>query len=493
MPKERLSGNQDSRRAWVMECDPSLGSSSRRRMGTPRDEIRGGRSFSLKRFCRRTVGSTMLLLLFTVPVLSDENYDKLPEGATTPARYVNSQLPGWLRVGGVFRTQWEGRTGDQYQAGNDFGYAVTRLRLNLEATPTPWFRLFVQAEDSRVAGMESARVSPAFKDVMDLKQVYLEFTTAGENNTFDLRIGRQELFFGGQRLIGDAFWGNTGAAFDTLKLAFNGDHFGLEVFAAAPVGVSMTETNRRRPGEYLYGAYGSVPALVPHTKIEPYLLLKTVEGLVAANGSPSDVDVYTTGVRWATNLPSGFEFSAEGARQTGHRLNDQIGAWAAYGNAGYTFDQVGYQPHISAEYGYASGDDRQAGKNGTFDDLYPGRHGYLGMADLFGWRNIQHLRSSIDFQVLPSVKVIFDHNFLWLANKNDGLYGGNSQLAVAAPAGGAISGDVGQEVDIVVRYSPVAAITVEAGFGHLFPGKFLKEASSGAGGSFPYLSMTYRF
>ena len=445
------------------------------------------------RLCRHTVWS-LLLVLMSYPALCDENYDKLPTGTTTPASRLNSTLPEWMRLSGVFRAQAEGRTGDQHQAGNDYSYVVTRLRLNFDAQPASWFRLFVQGEDSRVAGLASDRVSPGFKDIMDLKQGYLEFKTADEDKWIDFRVGRQELFFGAQRLIGDAFWGNTGAAFDTAKIAVNWNGVKVDFFAAAPIEVRMTQPNRRRSGEYLYGAYGSVPQLVSYTTIEPYLLWKTREEVTTAtNGQRGSADVYTVGLRWASVLPSGFEFSVEGARQTGNYLTDLIAAWAAYGNAGYTFTQLESKPHLSMEYGYASGDDARTGKSGTFDDLYPGRHGYLGMADLFGWRNIRHLRSSFDFKLLPSVNVFFDHNFLWLASKQDGLYGGNSLLSVAPPSGGATSADVGQEADIVVAYTPVPTITFAGGFAHLFPGKFLKQNSPGSGKSFGYLSETYRF
>ena len=434
---------------------------------------------------------TVLLLFVGSPVLGDENYDKLPPDSDGLAGHLNAELPNWIRLSGVLRTQLKGLTGDEQQIGNDYLYVVTRLRLNLDVRPTPWFRIFVQGEDARVMGLADDRVSPAFKDVMDLKQGYVELKAGEAGKSLNFRVGRQELFFGAQRLIGNAFWGNTGNTFDTAKFAGHWNGIGVDLFVASPTEIRMTQPDRPRRGQHLYGAYGSLTKLVSNTNIEPYLLRKTLTD-TATNGR-GGIDVQTLGLRWASVLPSGFGFSVEGARQTGNRFRDQIGAWAGYGNAGYTFNQVGSRPHVSTEYGYASGNNPRTGKNGTFDDLYPGRHGSLGIADLFAWRNLRHLRGSFGFEPRPGVEVLFDHNFLWLASRQDGLYRGNGSLWVASPSGGAASAAVGQEADIVVVYTPVPRITLAGGFAHLFPGEFLKENSPGGAKSFAYLSVTYRF
>ena len=282
-------------------------------------------------------------------------------------------------------------------------------------------------------------------------------------------------------------------AFDGTRLGVGVGGAKVDFLAFAAVDVHLNRPNRRRNGENIYGAYGSLPDFVAHTKIEPYVFLKTLKQVPATAGQPGPADIYTTGLRWAVNRPSGFEYSVEGMRQGGNRSSDKVSAWYAYGNVGYAFKELRTEPHFRTEYGHATGDDGRTGRYGTFDHLYFGTQGILGTADLFGLQNIKYFRNSVDIQLVDSVKVIIDHHFLWLANKRDGLYAVNGRMTVAPPPGGAASGDVGQELDLIVEYTPTPAVRLAAGFGHLFPGRFVKENSPGSTTSFSYLSATYRF
>jgi len=52
--------------------------------------------------------------------------------------------------------------------------------------------------------------APPFQNTMDLRLAYMEIGET-EKGTAALRVGRQELVFGDQRLIGHLNWVNTGA------------------------------------------------------------------------------------------------------------------------------------------------------------------------------------------------------------------------------------------------------------------------------------------
>ena len=125
--------------------------------------------------------------------------------------------------------------------------------------------------------------------------------------------------------------------FDGARLGLGTDGVRVDLLAFAPVDVHRNRPNRRRNGENLYGAYGSMTKLLPNTTIEPYLFWKTLEDVTATTQQPGHANVYTSGMRWATELPSGPEFSAEWARQTGNRSTDKISAWYGYGYGGYRF------------------------------------------------------------------------------------------------------------------------------------------------------------
>ena len=46
------------------------------------------------------------------------------------------------------------------------------------------------------------------------------------------------------------------------------------------------------------------------------------------------------------------------------------------------------------------------GLRGTFDQFYPSNHGYYGMIDQFGWKNLKNRRAGFDCQ--PSKKLYLE-------------------------------------------------------------------------------------
>jgi len=82
-------------------------------------------------------------------------------------------------------------------------------------------------------------------------------------------------------------------------------------------------------------------------------------------------------------------------RPAGHYANDTIYAWASYAIAGHSPSCLPFHARFAAEYGYATSERGQsAGRMETFDLLYPTSHGIFGITDLFGWRDLRHLRAS---------------------------------------------------------------------------------------------------
>jgi hypothetical protein len=406
---------------------------------------------------------------------------------------VNRQLPKWMRFSGEFRDRAEGRTSFNFVPDSGDGYDLTRFRLNLELTPKKWLRFFVQGQDAQAAGIDPAHLNSGLKDNFDLRQGYAE-VDAGLQNRMRLRVGRQELIFGAQRLVGALDWGNTSRSFDAARLTLAWSRARVDVFAASVVNIRMTSPDKRQPGVNLYGIYGSLSDRSRRTTLQPYIFWKTNPRVISEEGQPGDEDLVTLGFRWTGRWPHHFDSAMEMAREAGSFSNDSIGAWAGYWIGGYTLAGIRFQPRLSMEYDYASGDGRpNDGEVGTFDQLYPTNHAYYGITDQVGWRNMRALRTGTDLSPNPKLKVHFDYYWFWLASRYDGLYNAGGALVVKAPPGGARHTDIGQETDAFLSYAFAPQLTFGGGFGHLFPGRFLKDNLPGSGTSFPYVFATYHF
>jgi hypothetical protein len=411
----------------------------------------------------------------------------------SPFKAVNEAIPSWLCFSGEFRDRAEGRTAYSFKPSVDDAYDLTRLRLNLEVTPQKWVRVFIQGQDTRALGIDASRVSSSLKDIFDLRQAYIEIKT-GERDGVSLRVGRQELIFGAEHLVGASDWTNTARSFDGVRLGLAQGRARVDIFAASVVAINMTSFDQHIPGQNIYGAYASFTGVVPKSTFQPYFLSKTLSHVESEEGRAGNANIYTAGFRWTGSLPAGFDYAAEMAKQMGHYSNDDVAAWAGDWIAGYTVARAPGKPRFSTEYDYATGDTGQGdGRVNTFDQLYPTNHSYYGIADMEGWRNLRDLRMGASIVPHRKLKLTFDYNWFWLASAHDGLYNASGALIVKPPAGGTLHRDIGSEADVIFTYNPAPQITIGSGFAHLFPGRFLLENSPGSGTSYSYVFCAYRF
>lgn len=410
----------------------------------------------------------------------------------TPADELNRALPKWLRFSGEYRGRLEGFTGGGFRRDNDDLYFLNRFRINMKVQPSGWLKFLFQGQDARVFGKNQKPAAPPFQDTMDLRLAYLELGDV-EKKAVGVRVGRQELAFGEERLVGNVNWLNTARSFDAVRATLRHRGYRLDAFASAVVAARDGEFNKRVAGNNLHGLYGGMEGLVPRATIEPYVFWRLAPGLLTERGTPGRLDSKTIGFRWVGKLPAHFDYGTEIAGQTGSLGTDRIGAWAGHWALAYTAARVRYGPRIVAEYNYASGDgDPRDGWRHTFDQLYPTGHDKYGLADQVGWKNIHHARGGVEFKPHAKWLIAGKLNSWWLADPRDALY--NAAGAVLARvADGSGGRDAGRELDFQAVYSASKQIQIAGGYAHLFPGHFLKRATPGRSYQFPYLSFSYLF
>jgi hypothetical protein len=128
-----------------------------------------------------------------------------------PWALAAQQIAPGVRLGGEIRLrgEWDGRTAD---AGDDAA-VLSRVRLGVTATLTPWLSTFLQLQDARAWGTETNTLTDASADRLDLHQGYVDLGVHGVTT----RLGRQELPLGDERLVSAVGWTNTGRSFDGLS------------------------------------------------------------------------------------------------------------------------------------------------------------------------------------------------------------------------------------------------------------------------------------
>jgi hypothetical protein len=400
---------------------------------------------------------------------------------------VDGQLTPWLQLRGEFRARIEGFAGGGFSESSD-AYWMDRFRFNATVAPKRAMKFVVQVQDARAFDKTAGSHLAPLRDTLDLRMAYAEF-----GSTSSIRVGRQELVFGEQRLLGHVSWLNTARTFDGARVTMKRPGWQLDAFAASVVTIQPDQFDKSGAGNGLFGAYLSTTAALPKQTLEPYFFWRQSPGMAAEIGGVADLHQATTGVRMAGALPSAFDYSIEAAVQTGSVGADTVQAWASHWLVGKALHGVPLRPRFFGEYNHASGDaNRTDGIRGTFDQLYPTAHDKYGLADQVGWRNIRHARGGVE--LTPSAKwgVNGSYHSWWLASPTDALYSA-SGAAIARSTGGTAGRHVGQEVDgqVSFRYSP--QFQVSGGYAYLIPGEFLKATTPGHAYSYPYLMFTYVF
>jgi hypothetical protein len=403
---------------------------------------------------------------------------------------------------------------------NDNNYLLYRIRPRIGYN-SEWFSALVEGRHSGTESDERNKPGPNPEaDDFDLHQAYV---VIGNHKEFpiSLKVGRQEMIYGDERLIGAFGWNNIGRVFDAAKIRWQNPWFGVDVFASRPVVPDNHNFNMSNDYEYFSGAYFN-SKLIPHQTTEWYFLARNVStkgplydvGVTPLPGSARDI--YTVGFRAKSNPGElkGWDYTAELMGQFGH-FNDpalplasrslEQEAYAICLVGGYTFTDVQFTPRVGLEYDFGSGDSNPTdGKHETFDNLFPTNHKFYGAMDFISLQNIHDLRVNSSAKPLPRLTLNADYHTFLLADTHDNFYtvGGARRGGIATTPGNgyginpSYDSYVGSEVDFIASYAVNPQATLEAGYGHFFTGKYIEQSLSAVGSKdadWIYLSLNINF
>src|SRR5262245_39525697 len=422
---------------------------------------RAGRGTCLK-FIPRALLCTICIAFFITRVDAQQAAVAPAASSARLSDHINPDLPRWLRFSGEYRARFEGLNGSGFRSSANDAYVLNRVRLNTTFIPTSWLKAQIQAQDAQVFWRNTKPDAPPFEDTLDVRQAYLEFGNS-ETNKLSVRVGRQELAFGEQRLVGHVSWLNTARSFDAVRATYRAKNVRVDAFAASVVNIKDGEFNKRTDGNNFHGAYAVLGAIVPKATVEPYFFWRESGGQRSENGVGGKLDFKTVGARWVGKLPARFDYGVEVAGQTGSLGPDDVRAWGGHWLIGYSL-KARYAPRIIAEYNYATGDRALGdGRRGGFDQLYPTPHDKTGLADQVGWKNIHHTRAGLELKPSDKLSTSGGYHSWWLASTTDGLYNVAGAL-VARDPNGTGGRHIGQEADVQASYAISPQIQLSGGY-----------------------------
>jgi len=392
-----------------------------------------------------------------------------------------------------FDMELRGRTEEQtslgYVSGKDRLYELTRAWGGMKVVPTNWLTFYAQFMDTRALGLPLRDTAANMRDSFDLRQGYLDF----HYKPVQLIVGRQELRIGDERVVGISDWTNNSRTWDGFYARI-GNTNQLNIFSTSVVTVHPTSPDTHGAGLTFHGVHAKLATYVPHTTIEPFVLVHALPRVTSQQGTVGSQTEVTFGSYYETKLPLGFDSSGTLDLQRGSYSNDSIHAGAAILHGGYGTKRLPWQPHLEFEYDYATGNPHTNPSSiSTYDQEYPSNHNAFGLVDLFGFQNIKQDRVNVQLKPRNDLLLLFQGGSLHLATTHDGVYSGAGASLIAAPTGGFKGDGIGSEFDASAKYIFRQSFVTNIGVGHFFPGAVMTSANHGAPLTYAYLGFTYRF
>jgi len=450
-----------------------------------------------------TAGQVLVVCALSIAAVANGQATSTPPPPLDPfaaIRHVNLGGDGtvWVGFGGQLRERVESWTNFNFGAlppapttvrAND-AFALTRALASADLHAGSHVRLFTQAMSSLSSNRELAGGRrPSDVDEIDVHQLYAELSTSklGRNaGALTLRGGRLEMAYGRERLVSALDWANTKRSFDGITAGYGGPSGSVTAFWARPVVVRLYKPDRRDSTTALFGVYSTFRSAGMSTGADVYWIgQRRDSSAVVWNGTFGREMRHTVGLRlWGpTQGQPAVDLEGEAAVQFGDVGGNAIRASMFAGQAGYTFRRTKLAPRAYVNLDYASGDASPGGKVGTFSQLNPQPHPFLGFADIAGRQNIIDVSGGGSTQLWRTLVGAADYHSFRRASAKDAFYG--LPGLVSRPAGFGTSKGVASEVDLSFRWPVDQHELLLTGWSHVFPGTFIREGGSASSADKP--------
>lgn len=428
----------------------------------------------------------------------NEDWSVLREAAARadwldPVKYVSlGRSGGWhLSFGGEARLKYERYDEPAFNQtpADDDGFLLQRYLFHADVHLGPHVRLFSQwqssLEDFRAGGPR-----PTDRDDSDLHQAFLDVCLPWEDNTLTLRVGRQELAYGSQRLISVRESPNNRLAFDAVRVLAKLGDWRADGWIGRPVEIDSGSFDDQWIDETTFwGAYVTGPAhFLPGLNADFYYLGISRRDARFSRGT-GDEFRHSFGTRLFGKHRS-LDWNLEFVGQFGSFDQQDVLAWTAASEVGWTLVDSPGKPRFFLRADVASGD-RRGSKLGTFNPLFP-RGAYFNEAALIGPQNLMDLQPGVEVALSRSVKFSASCDFVWRESLDDGVYGVALNLQV--PAGASRARHVGTFPSVSLTWQADPHWSLAFHYVAYEFGDFVKESLPGQrSGNYVSAVATFRF
>lgn len=407
------------------------------------------------------------------PVATTEAQQPTPTAAPLPPAAVPASDPPWtFRLGEVLfhpqlqvRTRAEDRQHPYASAApldSELHFVTTRFRVGLTIDYRAW-RVMFQAQDARNFGLAPLGSDPGSS--FGVHQAYGEYRTGGSF----VRVGRQEVAYGDERLVGPLDWASGARAFDGIRGHAQLGKVGLDAMGAmiAPQATytypgPVPAPTATSAGDFFGAGQLSVAA---SEGMHLELLYLYRRDRADANSATRNRRINAGSVRVFGSPARGLRYAAEGVFEWGEVNDARFIAYAAAADIFYS-TQAANVTTVSAGGALASGE--RAGRVGEFENFFPTNHKFYGFSDLVGWRNLIEGHVTVNQRLAshPLTLAVSGHAFFLERTDARWTNAVGGLVAAAVPGSGRF---LGAELDVSGSYRFGELVSLTGGYSIFAP------------------------
>jgi len=415
-----------------------------------------------------------------------------------PIKYIplGHREDWYLTLGGEARPYYEWfRNEDWGDAPEDRnGFLLQRYMFHADLHFGKSFRFFGQLK----SGIESGRNGgprPPDEDKLDVHQAFADLTLQSHNNrSIVLRLGRQEMSFGSQRLISTREGPNVRESFDGVRLLLKESKWKIDAFVTKPVKTKLGFfDDSPDDARTFWGLYVVRPLSILPFKgsVDLYYLgfdkkqARFDQGVGRESRHSIGTRLWNAGEAADYNFELVYQLGAFQSIKAG-----DIRAWTFAADIGYKF-RLPLKPRLGFKANATSGDkDPNDPDLETFNPLFP-KGNYFGQLTLVGPLNHRDLHPDLQLTLFKNVSLIADWVFYWRQSTHDAVYGipGNIQRT------GQLSraSFVGHQPGIELTIQADRHTTFSFDIAKFMAGPFLRETPPGENTTYFAAWLTYKF
>jgi len=385
---------------------------------------------------------------------------------------ISKNPQAFIFFGAENRTQYqyfENENWDENLKDNN-GFILNRALLYSDLKIGKSFRVFSQLQSS--VTISRIGPNPSEENPLDLHQLFIDVNL----KRLSFRIGRQELYYGSQRLISVREGPNSRQAFDAVKITFKRNDFSADAFYSYYVKNRFGNFNDRIDGDTkLFGGYAVLKEIKFLDNLEIYVL-NIQKDKSTFNTFSGAENRNTAGFRVFGNQSNWF-YDIEGAYQFGRFEKKNIKAWTFSVNNYFSCNISKSIQKIGLKAEYISGDRIETERTlETFNPLFP-RGAYFGLASLIGPSNLIDIHPFLECQLTRKLFFNVDYDVFWRASSSDAIYQPN--VSVLFDSSGSNSKKIGNQLGASFNYefNKHLIFTIEGTW--FQSGNFIKDVSNG--------------